>query len=76
MARHTSIQPGGPPKRFAPLAGNAYWLFTLGLIGTGYWELQCSQVPGPRRNGASTGFFGLALTGGLAIDFAGLDAVK
>jgi Natural resistance-associated macrophage protein len=33
-----------------PLAGpGAYWLFTLGLIGTGRWACRCSPVRPPTR---------------------------
>jgi len=77
-----------------PLAGNAaYWLFTLGLIGTGMlgvpvlagssayaiaeasvWRGSLEKKPrGARRFYA---VLALAMMGGLAIDFAGLDAVK
>ena len=77
-----------------PLAGNAaYWLFTLGLIGTGMlgvpvlagssayaiaeasaWRGSLEKKPrGARRFYA---VLAAAMVGGLAIDFAGLDAVK
>ena len=77
-----------------PLAGNAaYWLFTLGLIGTGMlgvpvlagscayaiaeassWRGSLERKPrGARRFYA---VLALAMVGGLAIDVAGVDAVK
>jgi len=77
-----------------PLAGNAaYWLFTLGLIGTGmlgvpvlagscaYAIAEASAWRGSlekKPNGARRFYAVLAaaMVGGLAIDFAGLDAVK
>jgi NRAMP (natural resistance-associated macrophage protein)-like metal ion transporter len=77
-----------------PLAGNAaYWLFTLGLIGTGMlgvpvlagsFAYAIAEAAawrgslGKRPRGARRFYTVLvmALVGGLAIDFAGLDAVK
>jgi NRAMP (natural resistance-associated macrophage protein)-like metal ion transporter len=77
-----------------PLAGNAaYWLFTLGLIGTGmlgvpvlagssaYAVAEGSAWRGSleRRPQGARRFYAVlaaAMVGGLAIDFAGLDAVK
>ena len=77
-----------------PLAGNAaYWLFTLGLIGTGMlgvpvlagssayaiaeasaWRASLEKKPqGARR---FYGILALAMLGGLAIDFTGLNAVR
>jgi len=77
-----------------PLAGNAaYWLFTLGLIGTGmlgvpvlagssaYAIAEASAWRGSleTKPRSARGFYTVlaaAMVGGLAIDFAGLDAVK
>ena len=77
-----------------PLAGNAaYWLFTLGLVGTGmlgvpvlagssaYAIAEASAWRGSleKKPRAARPFYtvlALALIGGLAINFAGLDAVK
>ena len=77
-----------------PLAGKAaYWLFTLGLIGTGMlgvpvlagssayaiaeasdWHGSLEKKPrGARRFYA---VLAAAMVGGLALDFAGVDAVK
>jgi NRAMP (natural resistance-associated macrophage protein)-like metal ion transporter len=77
-----------------PLAGNAaYWLFTLGLIGTGMlgvpvlagscayaiaeafaWRGSLEKRPRGARRFYTV--LAAAMVGGLAIDFAGLDAVK
>ena len=77
-----------------PLAGPAaYWLFTLGLIGTGMlgvpvlagssayaiaeasaWRGSLEKKPRGARRFYTV--LALAMLGGLAIDFAGLDAVK
>jgi NRAMP (natural resistance-associated macrophage protein)-like metal ion transporter len=77
-----------------PLAGKAaFWLFTLGLIGTGMlgvpvlagssayaiaeasaWRGSLEKKPHSARR--FYGVLALAMMGGLAIDFAGLDAVK
>jgi Mn2+/Fe2+ NRAMP family transporter len=77
-----------------PLAGNAaYWLFTLGLIGTGMlgvpvlagssayaiaeasaWRGSLEKKPRGARRFYTV--LAMAMIGGLAIDFAGLDAVK
>lgn len=77
-----------------PLAGNAaYWLFTLGLIGTGmlgvpvlagssaYAIAEASAWRGSleRKPDGARRFYAVlaaAMLGGLAIDFAGVDAVK
>lgn len=77
-----------------PLAGNAaYWLFTLGLIGTGmlgvpvlagssaYAIAEASAWRGSleKKPRAARRFYvvlAAAMLGGLAIDFAGADAVK
>jgi NRAMP (natural resistance-associated macrophage protein)-like metal ion transporter len=77
-----------------PLAGDtAYWLFTLGLIGTGmlgvpvlagssaYAIAEASAWRGslekkPRSASRFYMVLAMAMIGGLAIDFAGLDAVK
>jgi Mn2+/Fe2+ NRAMP family transporter len=76
------------------LAGNAaYWLFTLGLIGTGMlgvpvlagssayaiaeasaWRGSLEKKPRGARRFYTV--LAAAMVGGLAIDFAGLDAVK
>jgi NRAMP (natural resistance-associated macrophage protein)-like metal ion transporter len=78
-----------------PLAGKgAYWLFTLGLIGTGMlavpvlagscayaiaegakWRSASLNVK-PRLAREFYGVIGIAILIGLALDFAGLDAVK
>jgi NRAMP (natural resistance-associated macrophage protein)-like metal ion transporter len=78
-----------------PLAGNgAYWLFTLGLIGTGIlgvpvlagssayaiaealkWR-KASLDERPRRAVPFYGVLSVALLLGMALDFAGLDAVR
>jgi NRAMP (natural resistance-associated macrophage protein)-like metal ion transporter len=77
-----------------PLAGKAaYWLFTLGLIGTGMlgvpvlagssayaiaeasaWRGSLDKKPRGARRFYTV--LAMAMLGGLAIDFAGLDAVK
>lgn len=77
-----------------PLAGKAaYWLFTLGLIGTGMlgvpvlagssayaiaeasaWRGSLEKKPRGARRFYTV--LAMAMMGGLAIDFAGLDAVK
>ncbi|HEY3741598.1 MAG TPA: Nramp family divalent metal transporter [Bryobacteraceae bacterium] len=77
-----------------PLAGDAaYWLFSLGLIGTGMlgvpvlagssayaiaeasvWRGSLAKKPRGARRFYTV--LALAMLGGLAIDFAGLDAVK
>jgi Mn2+/Fe2+ NRAMP family transporter len=77
-----------------PLAGaGAYWLFTLGLIGTGLlgvpvlagscayaiseamaWTGSLDRKPNVARK--FYGVLGVAMAFGLALDFAGLDAVK
>jgi Mn2+/Fe2+ NRAMP family transporter len=77
-----------------PLAGKAaYWLFTLGLIGTGMlgvpvlagstayaiaeasaWRGSLEKKPRGARRFYTV--LGVAMIGGLAIDFVGLDAVK
>jgi NRAMP (natural resistance-associated macrophage protein)-like metal ion transporter len=77
-----------------PLAGaGAYWLFTLGLIGTGLlgvpvlagscayaiseamaWAGSLDRKPNVARK--FYGVLGVAMALGLALDFAGLDAVK
>jgi NRAMP (natural resistance-associated macrophage protein)-like metal ion transporter len=77
-----------------PLAGNAaYWLFTLGLIGTGMlgvpvlagssayaiaeafaWSGSLEKKPRGARRFYTV--LAMAMMGGLAIDFAGIDAVK
>jgi Mn2+/Fe2+ NRAMP family transporter len=77
-----------------PLAGaGAYWLFTLGLIGTGMlgvpvlagssayaiaeamnWMGSLDRKPALARK--FYGVLGVAMMLGLALDFAGLDAVK
>jgi len=77
-----------------PLAGNgAYWLFTLGLIGTGMlgvpvlagssafaiaeamaWGASLDRAP--RLAPKFYGVLGVAMALGLALDYAGLDAVK
>jgi len=77
-----------------PLVGKAaYWLFTLGLIGTGmlgvpvlagssaYAIAEASAWRGslekkPRGAKRFYTVLALAMIGGLAIDFAGLDAIK
>ncbi len=77
-----------------PLAGaGAYWLFTLGLIGTGmlgvpvlagssaYAIAEAMNWTGsldrrPRLAPKFYGVLGVAMALGLALDFAGLDAVK
>ncbi len=77
-----------------PLAGaGAYWLFTLGLIGTGmlgvpvlagssaYAIAEAMNWMGsldrrPRLAPKFYGVLGVAMALGLALDFAGLDAVK
>jgi NRAMP (natural resistance-associated macrophage protein)-like metal ion transporter len=77
-----------------PLAGaGAYWLFTLGLIGTGmlgvpvlagssaYAIAEAGNWTGSldRKPKLAPKFYGVlavAMTLGLALDFAGLDAVK
>jgi NRAMP (natural resistance-associated macrophage protein)-like metal ion transporter len=77
-----------------PLAGKAaYWLFTLGLIGTGMLgvpvlagssayaiaEASCwrgSLQKKPRNARRFYAVLATAMIGGLAINFAGLDAVK
>ena len=77
-----------------PLAGSAaYWLFTIGLIGTGMLGVpvlagssayaigeasawRCSLERTPRQAWRFYGVLAFAMFGGLAIDFAGLDAVK
>ena len=77
-----------------PLAGaGAYWLFTLGLIGTGmlgvpvlagssaYAIAEAMAWAGsldrkPRLAPKFYGVLGVAMALGLALDFAGLDAVK
>lgn len=77
-----------------PLAGNAaYWLFSLGLIGTGMlgvpvlagssayaiaeaaaWRGSLEKKPRGARRFYTV--LAVAMIGGLAIDFAGLDAIK
>jgi NRAMP (natural resistance-associated macrophage protein)-like metal ion transporter len=77
-----------------PLAGDAaYWLFTLGLIGTGMlgvpvlagssayaiaeasaWRGSLEKRPGDARRFYTV--LATAMVGGLALGFAGLDAVK
>jgi NRAMP (natural resistance-associated macrophage protein)-like metal ion transporter len=78
-----------------PLAGQgAYWLFTLGLIGTGmlgvpvlagscaYAIAEAASWRAPslsKKPGRAPGFYvviGGAMVVGLALDFAGLNAVK
>jgi NRAMP (natural resistance-associated macrophage protein)-like metal ion transporter len=77
-----------------PFAGNAaYWLFTLGLIGTGmlgvpvlagssaYAIAEATAARGSleKKPRAARRFYSVlaaAMIGGLAIDFAGLNAVK
>jgi NRAMP (natural resistance-associated macrophage protein)-like metal ion transporter len=78
-----------------PLAGQgAYWLFTLGIIGTGMlavpvlagscayaiaeganWRKASLELK-PRKAWPFYAVIGVAMAIGLALDFAGLDAVK
>jgi NRAMP (natural resistance-associated macrophage protein)-like metal ion transporter len=78
-----------------PLAGQgAYWLFTLGMIGTGMlavpvlagscayavaegakWKAASLNLK-PRLAGKFYGVIGVSIVVGLALDFAGLNAVK
>src|SRR6202042_1690278 len=78
-----------------PLAGQgAYWLFTLGMIGTGMLAVpvlagSCAYAAAegakwkdaslnlkPRLAGKFYGVIGVSIVVGLALDFAGLNAVK
>lgn len=79
-----------------PLAGaGAYWLFTLGLVGTGMlavpvlagscayavaeaatWSEEASLNERPRRAPRFYGVIAVAMLIGLAMNFAGLNAVK
>jgi NRAMP (natural resistance-associated macrophage protein)-like metal ion transporter len=88
---HTARQAA---EALRPLAGNAaYWLFTLGLIGTGMlgvpvlagssayaiaeasaWRGSLEKKPHSARRFYTV--LAMAMVGGLAIDLAGLDAVK
>jgi len=88
---HTARQAA---EALRPLAGDsAYWLFTLGLIGTGMlgvpvlagssayaiaeasaWRGSLEKKPRSARRFYTV--LAMAMVGGLAIDLAGLDAVK
>jgi NRAMP (natural resistance-associated macrophage protein)-like metal ion transporter len=81
-------------EALSPLAGRgAYWLFTLGLIGTGmlgvpvlagsaaYAISEAAHWPGtlearPRLAPKFYGVIGVSMALGLALDFAGFNAVK